>query len=175
MRTLSALALAALAFTASLSGCFGDDSPPRATPAPSDPPAPPPEDESTSPPPAEPPAETPPETPPAEREPVEVLNTTFDYSSGEAAAPDGKEVPFTVGEGFTTLSIRIVSRAKETVPTLAVNAELTLYSPDGTAVLTASPSAGEPIAQEFPAAPGTWKLVFEGASSIESSARGTVR
>lgn len=160
--------LAALA--AALSGCADDGGEATTgTPTPSASPTAPTGASPTPTP--EPPTPTPATPTPPPRDPLVVVNETFDFSSGQAAGPDGKSVVFTVPEGYATLRLN-VTVAPKTVGSLpgtsiSANQRVTILDPSGAPALEVG-SADREKGVETAATPGTWTVRYDGTANAEA-------
>ncbi len=163
-----------LALGVALAGC-ADDAPPPATTSPTPTPSP---DVTPTPTTNATPTPTTPTTPPEEPKEAkskEVVNDTFDFSSGQASGPDGKVVSFEVPAGYDTITFN-ASIEKKTVSglpdaSLSANQKLSVLDPSGTVVLTLNglPSAkSETVA----ATAGTWSIKYEGTASAIATVTG---
>lgn len=169
--------LLALAAALALAGCFGDGDDTPAPPSPSPSPDATPTPEAT-PSPTPTPTATPTPTPEAPApEPQEVVNETFDFTSGDATGQAPHDVPFEVPEGFATLAMDISTTPKDVGGnplSLGTQANIVLLDPTGKEVAEWSGAEDEPVTAEFPATPGAWTLRFEGVGSNTAHVRGVV-
>lgn len=169
MRAIFALLVAAVA----LAGC-ADEEPSRPTSPTTTTPDPTP---SPSPSPTPSPTPTPtPTTPDAAPPTREVLNSTFDFGSGQAAGPDGKQEPFTVPEGYATLRLNVTLTPRQvgSLPgsSLTVQLKVTVLDPAGKSAFSTSETGSQEV--ELEAVPGAWTLRYDGTGNVDATVLGVV-